>query len=771
MILPGLCLAWIAGLFMSAAWDAPPWIPGAVAILASPAATHRFGRTGFVVAVACGMVAVAGAARLDTGLPTGHRDLASLAGQEIDVTGKVLALPEPGITTSRVRVEVVEGAPAGQILLTVSQYADYLPGDQLRVRGTLEEPPKIGDFDYRAYLDRRGIAGTMFFPDVEHQPEGDGGVLRAVARLRRAMQRSLERALPEPEASLAAGITLGRDGGIPASLYDDYRDAGLAHVIAVSGANVAILTSIVFLLVLPVVGRNIAVAPAIVVAGGYVLLAGADGAVVRGGIMAGVMLVGFWLGRPQESLTALAFAVVIMTALWPRMALDVGFQLSAAATAGIIVFSGWFESLLASAAHRWRFGAIAPRATWMVVAVTLSAWVATAPVIAGTFGRMSLISPLANLIVEPVFAIAFALSLAVGAVGLVSDPAAWILSLVAYFPLAFCNGAAAFFASVPGAAVDSPALTPTQVAAIYVALAIPGGLAWRYLPPDFETRPLAEEMKLHRRGIGFGLAGATLTWALLTGLASPGTGDNGLRVDFLDVGQGDAALLTTPSGKQVLVDTGPSGIVLARELAAVMPYWDRSIDMLIISHPEQDHLAGAPAVLDRYRIKERYDNGFRRNTEVWRLFDSHGRHMTLRAGDSFELDGVRFEIAWPIQDFGGAGWNNRSLVMFVDYAGRRLLFTGDIESEAQEALLTAIPLEADVLKVPHHGSASGTSAFVDAVDAELAVISVGGDNPYGHPRQEALDSLSDAIVFRTDLHGRVTVTVGDNGRIRVTTER
>ncbi len=250
----------------------------------------------------------------------------------------------------------------------------------------------------------------------------------------------------------------------------------------------------------------------------------------------------------------------------------------------------------------------------------------------------------------------------------------------------------------------------------------------------------------------------------------PMRGPGELQVAFLDVGQGDAILITTPGGERILIDGGPSGIRLVRELSGELPHWARTVDTVVLTHPQQDHLGGLPALFDRFRVRTVYDSGTTNTSLAFRAFEgaTPGRAQ-LVAGMSFERDRVRFEVLWPPVDFSTRALNDASVVLAVRYGDVSFLLTGDIQRVPQRALLEA-GIGADVLKVPHHGAATSLQEFLGSTGAVIAVIQVGEANPFGHPRSETLEGLDDIPVYRTDLHGRVVMTT-DGQRVSVRTSR
>ncbi len=245
--------------------------------------------------------------------------------------------------------------------------------------------------------------------------------------------------------------------------------------------------------------------------------------------------------------------------------------------------------------------------------------------------------------------------------------------------------------------------------------------------------------------------------------------DGHLHIRFLSVGQGDSALITTPSGKTVVIDGGPDWSTL-EHLGKKLPFFDRSIDMLLLSHPNLDHLAAFPEVMKRFQIgvlaTTEIDNALPKYNQMFVLAkEQETKLLRLSAGQTIDLgDGVILTILWPPSVM-PPGFtkdsNNTSSVVRLDYNNHRALFTGDMERTAEMTLVTArADLRADVLKIGHHGSTTSTSMeFLHAVHPSLAVISV-GDNSYGHPRAEILDRLKKfgAEVRRTDEDGTVEVT-------------
>ncbi|GAC1664699.1 MAG: hypothetical protein NVS9B8_05250 [Candidatus Limnocylindrales bacterium] len=292
----------------------------------------------------------------------------------------------------------------------------------------------------------------------------------------------------------------------------------------------------------------------------------------------------------------------------------------------------------------------------------------------------------------------------------------------------------------------------------------------------------------HRRR---GIVGERLAFVILAiavggvGLAAAHRTDGTTRITVLDVGQGDSILVEGGRGGRMLVDGGPNPDRLLVELDRRLPPWDRRIDVLILTHPHEDHVAGLALLLERYRVGRVYDTGMRGPGPGYAAF-ARGLSRTagpligtLSTGARISLDDVRLRVLWP--DPGrvpreppdaGRGINDVSIVLLGEIAGRRFLLTGDVEDDVDPLLAQRGLPPVDILKVAHHGSATAsTPAFLDAVRPRVAIVSAGAGNPYGHPARSTIDRLvgTGARVLRSDRDGSVSVTIGPDGSIAVAT--
>ncbi len=693
---------------------------------------------------------------------------------------------------------------SGRLRLHTVDGNRYRFGESVRVSGELREPPVFEGFDYRAYLARKQIHSLIQRARVEPQPgmvQG-GFLLQHVYELRERGERLLNRLLPEPYAALANGMLLGIEAGIPDTLYEQFNLTGTSHVIVISGSNVALVAGVLMALGIRLFGRRGALWPTLAGLGFYAVLVGGDAAVLRASLMGGLFVVASVLGRQSTALASLAAACWGITLWNPHMLWDVGFQLSSAATVGLVLISPALTDISTSIWHQMKKGLghggtepDNPRGYFLIpwsvghwlrdsLLLTIAASATTLPLIVLYFGRLSLTSLLANVLiapVQPLIMIVGGLGLVVGIVGL--EQVAQYLMVIPYASLWWTTMIVKWMASFKGGSVEVYAYGGGLTALTYAAIL---GLYWR--------RPLAKALtRLGHRAVRFSmakhgetaarrplaqLAGAVPGW--MFGIAGMVAGlmwwlaltqpDGQLHIYFLDVGQGDGIFIQTPSGRQVLIDGGDDRQQLFAELGAVMPFWDRQIDQAIVTHPDWDHIGGQVELPGRFRVGQAVISENVRAHEDSRewlaaLAAEKVPVVGLQQGGWLDLgDGVALWALWPpreeeLQGLDENDKNERSLVLKLVYGSFSVLLTGDAGLPSEERLLRERqPIAAQVLKVGHHGSGHSSSlTFVEAVNPNVAVIQVGAKNRYGHPDTEVLEILDGRLVLRNDREGRVHI--------------
>jgi competence protein ComEC len=603
-------------------------------------------------------------------------------------------------------------------------------GAVLGARGGLEELP-ASDTWQRS----RGVHAQLRADALVDTGARRGGLAGFVDAVRARAQAVLRTGVPPPQGALLRGMALGDDAALPDRVRDEFRASGLSHLVAASGQNVMLLAALV-LAVAAVLGlglrsRLVLVLVAIAL---YVPLAGGGPSIQRAGVMGAAAVVAVLAGRPAARWHALLLATAVTLSLNPRAIEDVGWQLSFAAVVAILVLAG-----------RVRDGLVRrglPRGLAEATALTGAATLGTAPLIAAHFGQASLVSLPANVLAAPAVAPAMWLAMLAVALGQVGTALAAPLVALAGFPVAYVMWVARVASGLPGAQASAPAWL-VGVACLAGALAL-------------MVRSARPAVVL---GAVVALAlGAALSRTQAAGLAAPA----GLRITFLDVGQGDATLIQWRRSA-ILVDTGPpDGPVLTRLRHAGV----RRLDLLVVTHAQADHDGGAAAVLSALpvglvldgRAGVREANGARMAAEAARR---GVRVVAARAGEVLRVGGVALRVLWPVPAPAGsvarADPNQRAIVAEADAGGVRTLLTADAESDVLAGLDLG-PI--DVLKVSHHGSADpGLPTLLERLRPRLAAIEVGRHNVYGHPAATTVRALlaAGAAVVRTDRDGSVRV--------------
>ncbi|MCV2491627.1 ComEC/Rec2 family competence protein [Geodermatophilus sp. YIM 151500] len=661
----------------------------------------------------------------------------------LDGDPRLLAGGAPGRIVADATVTALAGArPVNDLDAAVVLFApadgwlDLLPGQAVAVR-VEASPPRPGDL-LVATLSARGPPeplGTL------------GPAQRAAGVLRAGLADAAARLLPDRPAGLLPGLVVGDTRDLDPVLDDEFRRAGLSHLTAVSGANVAIaLTAVLWPLRRRAVDRRVQALVGVAALLAFVVLARPGASVVRAAAMGAVTLWGLAAGRPRAAMPALGAAVTVLLLAVPELARDPGFALSVAATAAIVLLApGWSRRLRD---HGW------PPALADAVAVAASAGLATAPLVAGLSGSVSIVSLPANLLAVPAVAPATVLGLAATVLGPLVPPLADLLVWLAGWPTRWLVLVAERAAGLPDAVAGWPAGTRGAVL-LTALLLLCGGLLWRFR----RLRPLALVALVALVAVGWPLRQFARGWP-----------PSDTVLVACDVGQGDALVVPTAPGAAVLVDAGP-------DVGAVDRCLDRlGVDVLplvLLSHLDADHVDGLAGALTGRRVGTVATGTLPPSDERAAGLDALLRRRgvprtVLAPGDRRDVGDVRVDVLAPAPEQATASTtgNDLSLVVRVSRNGLRILLTGDLGAEAEGRILRAgTDLRADVLKVPHHGSGDADPAFLAATGARVALVSVGADNRYGHPAARLLTWLGRAgmRVHRTDREGDLAVA-GTAGR-------
>ncbi|MDA0262892.1 MAG: DNA internalization-related competence protein ComEC/Rec2 [Chloroflexi bacterium] len=667
-------------------------------------------------------------------------------------------------------------------------YFDY--GDLVSVSGRLDQPKPFGGFDYPAYLANQGISGIVFADSAVVTGE-DGGWRAWPYSLRGRLSESIEDVLPYPQSALGQAMLLGQRSRLPPELVQDFRSTGTSHLLAISGLHVGVLVVMFVAAASWLFGRRgqyFLIVPFIAV-WAYALVSGLPPSVVRAAIMGSVYLAAMALGRPGSILPALAFSAAAMSAISPEIVQRVSFQLSFAAVGGIslaqTVIPEWPRPETPN--QPWVLKPLRP--IGLALMISLAAALATWPLVAFNFQEVALLGVIVTVLALPAMPFIMVGTLVAAVLGMFSVVLGQWAGWLAWAPISYLIG---LVEAAPGSTVQTGWAGGWLVIVWYSALA---GLLLLMSPR--RTRLLWERLgqwkaQSRSRQTSASLIGAmpVMFSAVVVAVGAAmiwwqvgSSGDGNLHVYFLDVGQGDSTLIVTPEGRQVLVDGGPATDSALSALSDVMPSNDRSLDLVVMTHLDADHSRGLIKVLDDYEVGAALTGVASPGPAMyaqWQAGVERNQVKVVPVSRGYQVDlgsGVTVEVLHPGPgpSFSDSG-NNGSVVLRVTYGSISFLLTADIEAETESVLVSGdAGLESTVLKAAHHGSnTSSTAGFISGVNPTAVLVSVGGDNSYGHPSPAVMERLEKQTgaqnVYRTDLMGDVEF-VTDGAELWVNTER
>jgi competence protein ComEC len=616
-------------------------------------------------------------------------------------------------------------------------WADVLPGQRVQIDGTLQ--PSL-DSHMSVTLFTRGPPTLIGKPPWWQ---------RAAGHVRAALRRAAA-PLPADERGLLPGLVDGDTTGLDPVLADHFRTAGLTHLVAVSGTNCSIVIGAVVLLLRRARARPLVTAlVGLTVLVAFVVIARPSPSVLRAAVMSAVALTALATGRPKSGLPALAAAVIVLLIWDPLLATDLGFAMSVLATASLLVLA----PSLAKALRRRRV----PIGIAELIAVAAAAHVDTAPLVVTISSQVSLVAIPANVLAEPVVAVATVLGFAAAAIAPVWMGAGVTLAWLAGWPCRWLVGVANLFGEMSGATIPWPGSSGGAFALLAILIAIGVLIMWR------RTRLLVVVALLVAVVIQIPVRTVLTTWP-----------PSGWVFVACDIGQGDALLLNAGNGSAVEVDAGPDPVSIDRCLRELDV---RNLPLVAITHDHLDHVAGLPGAAHGRRIGRLIAGPLDAPESGASILSRVARERGLSVstpppGTHLRVGDVDLDVLGPVAAFHNthSDPNNSSLVMRATVRGVRILLSGDVEVEAQRALVEAhVDLRADVLKVAHHGSAYFDPDYYAAVHPRVAVISVGLHNDYGHPSPLTLRELGrlGIPVSRTDKDGSVAVVSDGHGALSV----
>lgn len=683
---------------------------------------------------------------------------------DVLVTGYVDAPPDrrDSYTNLKLQVEFIDTGNEsplpchGRLLARVDPDFDFRYGDRVRLRGSLRTPPENEEFSYRDYLARYGIHAYMSRATLTHLP-GRGGnpLLAAVYAWKERALLNIYRLFPDPEAALLAGILLGVESGLPPNLQQDFKDTGTAHIIAISGFNIAIIAALFVAIFSRLLGPRRGALAAVAGIALYTLLVGAQASVVRAAIMGGLSIFARQVGRRQHGLNSLALVAAVMALFNPLVLWDVGFQLSFGATLGLILYASPMEAAATRLAERYVSGERAQQIAALLsenVLMTLAAQLTTLPIMAYHFRRISLVSLIANpfiLAVQPpvmlVSGAAVLLSLIYFPLGQIAAWAAWPFS-------AYTIRAVEWFADLPhGVWIlgDFSLLFVVLFYAILFALTFARQRVQPLLRPSLALTLL-------------GLA-TILTWR-----AALFSADSRLRLTFLDVGSADAVLVQPPGRSALLINGGASATRLSDALGRRLPPPAR-LGWLIVAAPQESQISALPRVLERIPPSLTLWAGRRDASYAARELDAW--LTAVRMPVVFAQPGTRLDLGRGAM-LRVVASGPRGAVLLIEWGAFRALLPCGLSFETMEALEGGRAIgPVTLLLLADSGYApANPPEWLAWLNPQVAVLSVAAGDAYGRPDQATLDALEGHLLLRTDRDGWIQVAT-DGRALWVETQR
>jgi len=698
-------------------------------------------------------------------------DIGSWAGRNVVVQGEVVEVPEVvDLEDGKIRVRYIVTVKnvaerqqtftaSGGLMLFVKQAAGSplaAVNDRLTAAGEIILPhgyQNPGLVDTVAGLQRRGVTARMSAAanTVHVQSSGRNADWKMrLALWRKTMTANMQKVMPPADAAILTGMLFGGYAGIKPEVVRDFAATGIVHILSVSGTHIALVAGVILWL-----GRRLHLRFALIalLATGSILfygcLSGFTPPVVRSVAMGIIALAAVGFGREQDGPGALAVAVLGMLVYQPALIYDISFQLSAGATAGILFFYSRTVAQLS----------FLPDWLRCALAVTWSAQIGVLPFMAWYFNNLSLSSFPANMIVVPIIELLVVLGLAGTLLSLIVPTAGSLILIICSLLTGTAVTLTSGLAELPGGTLYLPPFTVAGGLVYYMLLAWFYGYCPANLPRPQEAARWVWTSFLRTSFLITVTVGGLLLFFLYP---------KPVGVHFIDVGQGDSTLITTPHGKAVLVDTGgaagdsTTGFDVGERV--VFPYLRHygilSLDYLILTHGHQDHAGGAAGVASHVPVRQVMLAQEEHTPPVQLLLRKmdHNNVIPMIEGQRILLDGVTFEVLHS-EGSQGSGGNEVSCVIRVSYGRHSFLLTGDLEAQGEAVMLNSrSKIESTVLKVGHHGAGrSTTPAFLQAVNPAYAVISVGSNNRFGHPHIETIQRLSErkVAIYRTDQQGAV----------------
>lgn len=682
--------------------------------------------------------------------------------ESVAIVGVVSDFPDTRDHYINIRVQAKKIRPSdgflhnevrGLLLAKIPPESEIHYGDQIVLNGFLESPPTDEDFSYREYLARQEIYAYMPHAKVALLESGHGNpLLRAIYTLKEKSLTTIYRLWPDPEASLFAGILLGIESGIPGPVKQAFTNTGTSHIIAISGFNITIIAMLFAKFFSRILSPRLGAITAVVGITLYTILVGADAAVVRAAIMGALTLFAQQIGRPQSGLNAVAAASLLMAIFNPQLPWDVSFQLSLAATMGLILYAEPFQQAFVKLASRYIPYKQARRLSDPVgeyILFTFAAQLTTFPITIYHFHRLSLTSFITNPIILPVQPPIMTIGGLAVILGLIWLPLGKLIAPIIWPFTLFTIRIVEFFGKYQGGVLSFKDLGVLSVVLIFGVL-----FFWTFTRHRFPNVSAVFKPAVVLTFLG---VITILIWRMA--FTAP---DGRLHLTMLNVGNGEVFLIQTPQGEDILINGGPSTSLLSDELGRRFPPLQHKIEFLLIASPEKKQVAALSRNLDRFRPSQALWAGAPspcREADYLRaaLVEKKVPLTEAEPGQRLELgSGIALDVL-TISEQGA--------ILLLEWKNFRALLPFGLTKEIFEELRMGQDLgEVNILMLADNGYApSNPSEWVQNLHPQLLLLGVDADNKQGLPNRELLDNLGGYSLARTDQHGWIQIsTDGEN---------
>lgn len=670
--------------------------------------------------------------------------ISQISNKEVKINGIIVDKEENEYLLKNVRIE--NKKIRGKVKIISDENYEIL--EELAACVVLELPNQsmnIGGFDYRQYLYSKNIVAvgkevckeTKFGIKLNFLESGS-------IKIREYISKEIDSSYPDKEAQILKAILIGKSSSLEDEVKEFYQDAGIIHILVVSGAHIVLIIEVLKVLLSRLkISKQYYNFLLIFLIVFYIYITGSGESILRAGVVSIIALIASILGRQNDNITTIFLSAFILALINPMIIYSVGFQLSFAGALGIIILSPKIKNILN----------VLPKWIGEALSVTLAAQLFVLPITAYHFNSINLTGVISSLVVMPLINLIMPL----GFIGII--PVVKSIAINAnYFLISLMTNNAKLLSYLD--IFNITVATPNLYLIIVYYMGIITWVMW--------TKGKTKIIKTL-------IVVSALIFVVINIKAQD------LEVNFLYVGHGDSIFIVTPRKKTILIDTGDKysykDTVYNMAEKTVIPFvlnkGYKNIDLMILSHLDSDHAGGTETILQKLNVKQlivgKNSTKSKRFDEIKEICNNEGVKLSIvSAGSRFNIDDIKFEVLSPFSELNETE-NNNSVVMMMTYKEKKILFMGDMELEGEEILVKKYNMDADVLKVGHHGSiTSSTEELIKEVSPDIAIISV-GDRFDSLPSKEVLNRLNESTVYITKKDGGIRLSIDKSGNIKVKT--